>query len=181
MESQRSGAAIDDPVNRIPRQLLLWQEPRRRAFGDRSREIGRRMGRDQDHGRLANAVACGQTPGKLKPALTPEHDVHQDNLRLELLCSPQRLSRGSGNADDAQALPFQAIARGHQKQPVVVHDQDTKRCHVNSIPACKVPRIGASTNRKSRALTADSVPGNCGSNGVSGSIMPSLGLGGRGP
>ena len=62
----------------------------------------------------------GQPPGKLKPALTPEHDVHQDNLRPELLCSPQRLSRGSGNADDAQALPFQAAAGGLQKQPVVV-------------------------------------------------------------
>ena len=89
-------------------------------------------------------VVCGQTPGQLKPALTPEHDVHQDCLRPELLCSPQRLSRGSGNADDAQALPFQAIAGGLQKQPVVVHNQDTERCHVNSVPAGPVPRIGAS-------------------------------------
>ena len=102
-------------------------------------------------------MARGQPPGKLKPALTPEYDVHQDNLRPELLCSPQRLSRGSGNADDAQALPFQAIAGGLQKQPVVIHDQDTERRHVNSVPACTVPRIGASRNRKSRALTSAAV------------------------
>jgi hypothetical protein len=98
-------------------------------------------------------------PGKLKPALMPEHDVHQDNLGPELLYSPQRLSRGGGNADDAQALPFQAIAGGLQKQPIVVHNQDTERRHVNSVPACTVPRIGASSNRKSRALTANPVPG----------------------
>jgi len=55
-------------------------------------------------------VVRGQTPGKLKPALTPEHEVHQDNLRPEFLCPSQRLSRGSGNADDAQAFPFQAAA-----------------------------------------------------------------------
>ena len=101
---------------------------------------------------------CGQTPGKLKPALTPQHDVHQDNLRPELRYLPQRLSRGNGNADDMQALPFQAIAGGLQKQLVVVHNQDTERCHVNSVPACAVPRIGASRNRKSRALAADSAP-----------------------
>jgi len=104
-------------------------------------------------------VACGQPPGKLKPALTPEHDVHQDNLRPELLCSPQRLSRGSGNADDAQALLFQAIAGGLQKQPVVIHNQDTEHRHVNSVPASTVPRIGASRNRKSRDLTADPAAG----------------------
>jgi hypothetical protein len=69
-------------------------------------------------------VACGQTPGKLKPALTPEHDVHQDNLRTEFLCAPQRLSRGSGDANDAHSLPFQAIACGTQEHPVVVHNQD---------------------------------------------------------
>jgi signal transduction histidine kinase len=85
-------AAIDDPANRIRRQLLLRQEPCRRAFGDRTREIGRRVGRDQDDGRPAITVGCGQAPGKLKPALSPEHDVHQDNLRPELLCSPQCLS-----------------------------------------------------------------------------------------
>ncbi len=85
-------AAIDDPADRIRRQLLLRHEPCRRAFGDRTREIGRRVGRDQDHGWPAIAVGCGQTPGKLEPALTPEHDVHQDNLRPELLCPPQCLS-----------------------------------------------------------------------------------------
>jgi hypothetical protein len=85
---------------------------------------------------------CGQSPGKLKPALTPEHDVHQDNLRPELLCPPQRLSRGSGNADDAQALLFQAIAGGLQKQPVVVHNQDTERRHVNSVPAWRCRALG---------------------------------------
>jgi signal transduction histidine kinase len=85
-------AAIDDPANRIRRQLLLWQEPCCRAFGDRTREIGRRVGRDQNDGRPAITVVGGQTPGKLKPALSPEHDVHQDNLRPELLCSPQCLS-----------------------------------------------------------------------------------------
>jgi signal transduction histidine kinase len=85
-------AAIDDPANRIRRQLLLRQEPSCRAFGDRTREIGRRVGRDQDDGRPAITVAGGQPPGKLKPALSPEHDVHQDDLRPELLCSPQCLS-----------------------------------------------------------------------------------------
>ena len=85
-------AAIDDPANRICRQFLLRQEPCRRAFGDRTREIGRRIGRDQDDGRSAIAVVRGQTPGQLKPALSPEYDVHQDNLRPELLCSPQCLS-----------------------------------------------------------------------------------------
>jgi hypothetical protein len=49
-------------------------------------------------------VACGQTPGKLKPALPPEHDVYQDNIWPQLLCMSQRLSRGSGDADDAQTL-----------------------------------------------------------------------------
>jgi len=99
--------------------------------------------------------SCGQ----LKPALTPEHDVHQHNLRPQLLCPPQRLSRGSGNADDAQALPFQAIAGGLHEQPAVVHNQDTEPRHVNSVPACTVPRIGASRDRKSRDLSADPVPG----------------------
>ena len=74
-----------------------------------------------------------QAPGKLEPALIPEHDVHQGNLRPEFFCPAQRLSRGSGHADDAQALPFQAIAGGPQKQPVVVHNQDTERCHMNSV------------------------------------------------
>ena len=145
-------AAIDDPANRIRRQLLLRQEPRRRAVGDRTREIGRRVGRDQDHSRPAIPVICGQPPGKLKPALTPEHDVYQDNLRPEFLCPPQRLSRGSGNTDHAQALLFQAIASGLHKQPVVVHNQDTEPRHVTSVPTCPMPRIGASRNRKSRAL-----------------------------
>jgi hypothetical protein len=55
-------------------------------------------------------VACGQQPGKLKPILTPEHDVYQDNLRPELLCPPQRLSRGSGNAeDDAERRLWNAL------------------------------------------------------------------------
>ena len=72
----------------------------------------------------------GQPPGKLEPALTCEHDVHQDNLRPELRCLPQRLSGGSGHPDDAQALSFQAIAGGLQKQPVVIHDQDTERRHL---------------------------------------------------
>ena len=54
----------------------------------------------------------GQTPGKLEPALIPEHDVHQDHLRLELLCLPQRLHRGSGNTDNAQALLFEETASG---------------------------------------------------------------------
>jgi signal transduction histidine kinase len=85
-------AAIDDPSNGIRRQLLLRQEPCRRAFGDRIREIGRRVGRDQDDGRPATTVVRGQAPGQLKPALSPEHDVHQDNLRPELLCPPQCLS-----------------------------------------------------------------------------------------
>jgi hypothetical protein len=83
-------------------------------------------------------VVCGQAPGKLKPALTPERDVHQDNLRPELLCPQQCLSRGSGNTDDAQASLFQAIAGSLQEQPVVVHDQDTERRHVTS-----VQRLGA--------------------------------------
>ena len=94
-------------------------------------------------------VVCGQLPGKLKPALTPEHDIHQDNLRPQLLCPPQRLSRGRGNADDTQALPFQAIAGSLKEQPVVVHNQDTEHRHVNSVPVCTVPRIGASRNRQS--------------------------------
>ena len=50
---------------------IALDELRERAVGDRTREIGRRVGRDQDHGRQAITVACGQTPGKLKPALTP--------------------------------------------------------------------------------------------------------------
>ena len=96
---------------------------------------------------------CGQAPGKVKPALASKHDVYQDYLRPELLCSLQRLSRGSDNADDAQALLFQPIAGGLQKQPVVVHDQNTERRHVTSVPASAVPRIEASTNRKGRALS----------------------------
>src|SRR5437762_634977 len=35
-----------------------------------------------------------QAPGKVEPALTPQHDVDQDDLRPELLRSPQRLRRG---------------------------------------------------------------------------------------
>ena len=101
----------------------------------------------------------GQPPGKLKPALPPEHDIYQDNLRTELLCPAQRLSRGSGNADNAQALPCQAAAGGPQEQPVVVHNQDPEHRDVNSVPAGAVPRIGASRNRKSRDLTADSAAG----------------------
>jgi hypothetical protein len=94
-----------------------------------------------------------QTPGKLKPALSPEHDVHQDNLRPELLCPLERLSRGSGNTDDAQASLFQAIAGGLEKQQVVVHNQDPDRRHVTSVPASAVPRIGASRNRPTRSLS----------------------------
>ena len=100
------------------------------------------------------AVVCGQTPGKLKPALTPEHDVYQDNLRPELLCPPQRLSRVSGHTDDAQASLFQAIAGSLQEQPVVVHDQDPQRRHVTSVPASTMPRIGASRNARCRRLPA---------------------------
>jgi signal transduction histidine kinase len=124
------------------------------AVGDRARVIGSRVGRDQDHGRPVTAVACGQTPGKLKPALTPEHDVYQDNLRPELLGPLQCLSRGSGNTDDAHASLFQAIAGGLQEQPVAVHDQDTERRHVTSVPASAVPRIGASRNAWCRRLPA---------------------------
>jgi hypothetical protein len=92
-------------------------------------------------------------PGKLKPALPSEHDVDQDNIGPQLLCTPQRLSRGSGNADDAQALPFQPIAGGLQEQPAIVHHQDTERRHVTSVPASTVPRIRASRNRKSCGKT----------------------------
>ena len=93
-------------------------------------------------------MVCGQTPGKLKPALPAEHDVYQDNLWPEFFCSLQRLSRGSGHTGDAQALVFQAIAGGLQKHSVVVHNQDTERCHVNSVSVCMVPHIGASRNRR---------------------------------
>jgi hypothetical protein len=104
-------------------------------------------------------VPRGQPPDKLKPALPPEHDVHQHNLRPEFLCSAQRLSRGSSHADNGQALPCQAAAGGLQEQPAVVHNQDPEHRDVNSVPAGAVPRIGASRNRKSRDLTADPVPG----------------------
>ena len=57
-------------------------------------------------------MACGQLPGKLKPALPPEHDIHQDNLRPQLRCPAQRLSRGRGNADDAQASVIDMRADG---------------------------------------------------------------------
>ena len=61
----------DNPANRIRRQLSLRQESRRRAFGDRTREIGLREGRDQNHGRPAIPVVPGEAPGELEPALTP--------------------------------------------------------------------------------------------------------------
>ena len=142
-----------------PPRALLRQESRRRAVGDGTCEIGRRVGGDQDHDRSAVPVVCGQTPGQLKPALTSERDVYQDDLRPELLCSPHRLSRGSGDADNAQASSFQPIAGGLQEQRVVVHDEDTeRRRHVNSVPASAVRRIRASRNRKRRAPIADPRP-----------------------
>jgi hypothetical protein len=50
---------LDDPAKRIRRQLLLRQEPCRWAFIERTRKIGRRVGRDHDHGRPAVPVVCG--------------------------------------------------------------------------------------------------------------------------
>ena len=76
----------------------------------------------------------GQAPGKLEPALTPEHDVHQDNAWPEVLCLLQRLGRGSGNADDTQALLIEEIAGGLQKHWVVVNNEDTES-HVSRLPA----------------------------------------------
>ena len=64
-----------------------------------------------------------------------------DSLRPELLCLPQRLRRGSGNADNAQALPFEETASGLKKQPAVVHNEDTER-HVTRVPGVTVPRTG---------------------------------------
>ena len=75
----------------------------------------------------------GQAPGNVEPALIAEGDVDQDDIRPQLRCSLQRLRRGRGNADDAQALPLEESARSLEKQSVVVHDQDTER-HPNSVP-----------------------------------------------
>ena len=58
---------------------------------------------------------------------------------------PQRLRRGNGYAHDAQALPSEKTTRGMEKQPVVIHNQDTER-HVNRVRAHTAPRIAASKN-----------------------------------
>jgi len=93
----------------------------------------------------------GARPGKVEPALTSQHDVHQHDLRPQFSCSLQRLSGGSGTADHTQALPFQQNARSLKKQPVVVHNQDTER-HTDSVPARSVPRIAASSHPKNCVL-----------------------------
>lgn len=45
--------AINDPLDRIRRQLWLRHKPDGGALGDQIREVGLRMGRDQDHHRTA--------------------------------------------------------------------------------------------------------------------------------
>ena len=100
-------AAIDDPPDRARRQIPLRQESHRRALGDEIREVGLRMGRDQDHRGPAAPVVSGQAPGKVEPALIAQCDVDQDDLRPRLRRSPQPLRRSLGHADDAQALAFQ--------------------------------------------------------------------------
>ena len=92
----------------------------------------------------------GQAPGNVEPALIAQTDVDQDDFRAELRCSLQRLRRGRGQADDAQALAFQEIPSSLEKQPVVIHNQDTER-HTNRIPVRTAPCIAASRNPEIRA------------------------------
>ena len=112
------------------------------------------MGGYQDHRRPAAAVVFGQAPGNVEPALIAQSDVDQDDIRAELRCSLQRLRRGRGHADDAQALAFQEIPSSLEKQPVVIHNQDTER-HTNRIPVGTAPCIAASRNPKIRAFAAE--------------------------
>src|SRR5882672_8612868 len=42
-------AAVDDPADRVRRQILLRQESRRRALGNEICEVGLRMGGYEDH------------------------------------------------------------------------------------------------------------------------------------
>ena len=116
------------------------------------------MSRDQDHNRPATLLVSGPAPGTHEPALTPQHDVHQHNLRPQLSCSLYCLSRGSGTADHTQALPFQQSARSLKKPPVVIHNQDTER-HTDSVPARSIPRIAASSHPKICVLAAPLMQG----------------------
>jgi hypothetical protein len=54
--------------------------------------------RDEDDGRARAGV--GQSAGELEPTLGAERDVDEDDVRLELLCSPQSTVGGRGDAND---------------------------------------------------------------------------------
>ena len=62
-------AAVEDPANRVRRQLRLRQEPGRRALGDEIREVRLRVRRDQDHRRAAVPIGLDQAPSELEAAL----------------------------------------------------------------------------------------------------------------
>ena len=86
-----------------------------------------------------------ETSSKLESALPVECDVDEDDIGPQLLCSPQRIRRCQGDADDLQALPLEQDARSAEKRLVVIDDQDAKR-HTIILHPDATRRIAASRN-----------------------------------
>jgi len=101
----------DNLADRIRRQLRLGQEPRRRTLGDEFRDIARRVGRyHDDRRRFATAVASQQL-SDVKPALVPERQVDEDDVRPQLGRKLQSFSACRSSAEDVLTLPFKYASR----------------------------------------------------------------------
>jgi hypothetical protein len=80
---------------------------------------------------------------ELEAALICEHDVHEDDVRVELVRPPERLCHRRGDADDLHALPLEQHARSREELPVVIDDENAAR-HTSRVASNRAGRIAAS-------------------------------------
>src|SRR6266545_786188 len=110
--TQIVGGDVKDLADGARRQAALGQEHGGRAACDQVREVLLGVGGDQDRPRRLQARLAVEPSHELEAALVGEVDVHQRDVRLEVLGSSQRLRAGGGNPDHGDPLSFQETACG---------------------------------------------------------------------
>jgi len=81
-------------------------------------------------------------PGEVQAAVLGEFDIHEDDIRVELLGPGKNLGAARGNPD-LHSLSCEQTARGREEMGVVI-DNQTAQSHDSKLVARSAPRIAAS-------------------------------------
>src|SRR6266545_2851113 len=153
--TQIVGGDVKDLADGARRQAALGQEHGGRAACDQVREVLLGVGGDQDRPRRLQARLAVEPPHELEAALVGEVDVHQRDVRLELLGSSQRLRAGGGNPDHGDPLSFQETACGLHEAGAVV-DDEAAQSHAARIAGAAPRHIPASWNMPGKPVLVSS-------------------------